>query len=472
MIMTWQKGHSLKNGEYLIQQKLGEGGFGVTYLAMEKHNMLGDRTVVIKTPNDTLQNNPEYDKFVKRFIKEGTILYQLGEKRHPHIVRVTDLFTEGNLPCLIMDFIEGESLYDLVRNKGKLSEAKAVKYIQQIGSALEIVHQENLVHRDAHPGNIIIPPNQQAILIDFGIVGDIFPTTMSSKAMGNPAFAPFEQFTGARNPTVDIYTLSASLYYAVTGAIPQRDQYSNELILPKQINPRLSDQVNRAISQGMAIQPKNRPQTMGEFLILLDDVSRNKNSSFNTVKQSVNKSPQTPPTKVALPPQPLKIKSQGKQENPIRKENNPPYLQKVNFPWFCLFIIAEVYIMIGYFCATIEGVVVLAVVLAVFGVVVLAVFGVVRGVVRGTVILAFVLTVVLAVVLAVFGVVGWVVGGAISSIVGLAVFGIVGLAVFSAVRSAVEALDKQFFNRLEIALIILGACGIGFGLGWMVFWFI
>ncbi|NES83380.1 MAG: serine/threonine protein kinase [Moorea sp. SIO2B7] len=267
--MTWRSGHRLQKGKYIIERKLGEGGFGVTYKA--RHVMF-DEDVVIKTPNDTLQNDPDYSKFVARFIKEGQTLAKLGKIRHPHIVRVTDLFTEYldqshklELPCLVMDFIEGESLFNLVKRKGALPEAEAIKYIQQIGSALQIIHNQGLVHRDTHPGNIIIPSNQQAILIDFGIVGDIFPTTMSSKVMGNPAFAPNEQFRGGRAPTIDIYTLAASLYYAVTASIPQWDQNTNELILPKQLNSNLSDTVNRAISQSMAIQPKNRPQTIPDF---------------------------------------------------------------------------------------------------------------------------------------------------------------------------------------------------------------
>ena len=264
----WQKGHKLQ-GKYRIEEKLGEGGFGITYKA--KHIEL-DGWVVIKTPNARLKEDTEYLKFVQRFKKEAKTLYKLGQERHPHIVRVNDLFVEGDLPCLVMDFLEGENLYQRVQTSGALSEEEVVGYIRQIGSALSLVHRYGLVHRDAHPGNIMLPRPEEAILIDFGLVGEIFPTTMSSKAMGNPAFASNEQLRGTgREPTVDIYTLAAYCYYGVTGRLPQFNE-NEELILPKQINPHISHSLNQAISRVMALLPKNRPQTMAEWLELLESI--------------------------------------------------------------------------------------------------------------------------------------------------------------------------------------------------------
>lgn len=110
--MAWKQGDTLQGGKYAIEKVLGEGGFGITYKA--RHVMF-DEWVVIKTPNSSLQKDPEYSKFVQRFIKEAQTLARLGKTRHPHIVRVSDLFKEGSLPCLVMDFIEGESLLDIVQ---------------------------------------------------------------------------------------------------------------------------------------------------------------------------------------------------------------------------------------------------------------------------------------------------------------------------------------------------------------------
>jgi serine/threonine-protein kinase len=209
---------------------------------------------------------------VARFIKEGQRIAKLCTNPHPHIVRVFDLFEEGDTHCLVMDFIPGESLWERVQGQGALSEAEAVRYFQQIGGALQRVHEEGLVHRDAHPGNIMFR-GDQAVLIDFGVAGEIVPIAISSKHGWNPAFAPLEQMKGSRDRTVDIYTLSASLYYALTGKRPansfDRTIDDVELVSPKQLVPSLSDQVNKAVLKGMELKPQNRPQRMDEWLSLL-----------------------------------------------------------------------------------------------------------------------------------------------------------------------------------------------------------
>ncbi|MCT7980027.1 serine/threonine-protein kinase [Laspinema olomoucense] len=267
--MVWSNGYQLQSRDYRIERVLGQGGFGITYQA--RHLKL-DQDFVIKTPNEHLQLDPEYPKFVDRFIKEGQRIAQLCTNPHPHIVRVFDLFQEGDTHCMVMDFIPGENLLQRVQGQGALPEAEAVRYFQQIGGALQRVHEAGLVHRDAHPGNIMFR-GDQAVLIDFGIAGEMVPVTVSSKYGWNPAFAPFEQMRGFREPTVDIYTLSASLYYALTGKRPassfDRKIDDVELVPPKKFVPSLSNTVNKAVLKGMELNPKNRPQTMGEWLSLL-----------------------------------------------------------------------------------------------------------------------------------------------------------------------------------------------------------
>jgi serine/threonine-protein kinase len=136
--MVWQKGYKLQSRSYVIEKVLGEGGFGITYQA--KHTLL-NQLVVIKTPNERLQNHPEYPKFVKRFIEEGRKLAKLAEQQHPNIVRVSDLFQERNLYCLIMDFVDGESLLNLVERRGALPPAEA-----ETASAEAVNCKETLVN--------------------------------------------------------------------------------------------------------------------------------------------------------------------------------------------------------------------------------------------------------------------------------------------------------------------------------------
>ena len=185
--MEWQRGKVVA-GKYRIEGVLGRGGLGVTYKA--RNEMLGSYCA-IKTPKTELSQDANYDEFVRRFRQEAQTLARL--KKHPHIVQVFDLFTEPDeenpdleIDCLVMEFIEGESLYNKVKRGGALPEAEAIQYIRQVGSALVEIHKTGLVHFDATPVNIMIRPEGEAVLIDFGIAGDCPPSSLSFQA-GNPA---------------------------------------------------------------------------------------------------------------------------------------------------------------------------------------------------------------------------------------------------------------------------------------------
>ncbi len=275
--MIWPIGHPLQNGKYVVESILGQGGFGITYKA--RHKQL-DSNVVIKIPNEHLRHDPDYDKYVDRFIQEGRLLDRLSRRQHPHIVRVRDLFDEGEIPCLVMDFVPGENLFQLVKQQGALPEAKVLPCIRQIAGALNVMHQEGLVHRDAHPGNIIVQNDEQAILIDFGIAKELVPSTQSTAGIaGNHGFAPYEQMTGrsSREPNVDVYCLAATLYYAITGERPatafDRKLHNIPLTPPKRLKPSISEFTNRAILKGMALEASDRPQSMQAWLKLLEPPS-------------------------------------------------------------------------------------------------------------------------------------------------------------------------------------------------------
>lgn len=267
--MLWTPGQILKTRPLRIDTILGMGGFGMTYKAT--HLQLNYQ-VVLKTPNLSLQNDPEYANFVRRFIREGQILAKFCQNAHPGIVRVSDLFEEKGLHCLVMDLIVGQSLFNAVQQRGRLPDTEAVAIIRQIGEALSAVHQAGIVHRDAHPGNIMLRPNGQAVLIDFGLASELMPTIISSRHPHNPAFAPWEQhMEGSGKPTVDIYALAASLYYAVTGKAPTASlnrHFRNEALPPAK-DFGVQDWVSLAIEKGMASEPEKRPQSMKDWLSYL-----------------------------------------------------------------------------------------------------------------------------------------------------------------------------------------------------------
>ncbi|MFM7903999.1 MAG: serine/threonine protein kinase, partial [Microcystis sp.] len=320
--MVWQAGQLLHNGKYEILEVLGRGGFGLTYKARHRQLIM---EVVIKTPDILQKRDTEYEYYVRQFEAEALKLAKFSRTPHAHIVRISDFFTEGQVPCLVMDFIQGQTLMERVKTQGKLSEAECLKYIRQIGSALEAVHQAGMVHRDAHPGNIMIQPNGNAILIDFGIAKEIIPAGSSSTDYAaNPSFAPYEQvYKGSkanRQPSVDIYALAASFYYAVTGQKPtpsmERRLDNRPLTLPKEINPNLSDHLNKAITLGMALEKENRPQAMSDWLQQLE-----------------------------LPPPPVPEQYRQEIVNPPQPRNEP---KGKDFPWGLLIGVFLMYGVIGY----------------------------------------------------------------------------------------------------------------------------
>jgi len=112
--MVWQTGYKLQGGKYEIREKLGQGGFGITYKVWHQNLQA---YMVIKTLNDELRYDPEYHKFEEKFQIEGRTLQRLSQQKNDNIVRVTDLFQEQEIWYLVMDFVEGESLEKLVKRK-------------------------------------------------------------------------------------------------------------------------------------------------------------------------------------------------------------------------------------------------------------------------------------------------------------------------------------------------------------------
>ncbi len=307
--MYWQPGQKLKTRPYQIEAIIGQGGFGVTYKA--RHLQLNHQ-VVLKTPNALLRNDPAYPRFKERFLKEGQMLAQLSQQGHSSIVRVSDLFTEDDIPCLVMDFVPGDSLFNLVQERGPIPETEAVGYIRQIAEALVLSHDMSIVHRDAHALNIMVANQNRAVLIDFGIAGDTAPMVSNTRNAFNPAFAPYEQILGGGGlPTVDVYSLGASLYYAVTGQLPtpaaKRKLDNLALIPPKQHNPQISDQLQATIIKAMALEAADRPQTMRDFLALLQP-----NQQPVVMATQKVMPPPTQPSSQILSPQPL-----PKQKQPV-----------------------------------------------------------------------------------------------------------------------------------------------------------
>lgn len=271
--MIWSAGQLLYGGRYVVERQLGAGGCGITYLAKDKKGSW----VVLKTLKDEILTNPKMtqlrNKYQQDFRNEAL---RLSLCRHPHIVQIENAFYEGELPCIVMEYVHGQDLNERVNQRGVLSESEALRYIRQIGEALSVIHEKGLLHRDVKPENIMIrAENSEAVLIDFGIAREFVPQlTITHTQSLTPGFAPIEQYApqARRGEQTDIYALAGTLYFLLTGQIPipaPARVVGITLDPPKKINRRISVQVNQAILKGMEFQAEDRPQSVQEWLALL-----------------------------------------------------------------------------------------------------------------------------------------------------------------------------------------------------------
>ena len=233
-----KSGSLLQGGKYKIEKVLGQGGFGITYLAIQE---LLDRKVCIKefffkeycerdeaTSHVTLgtQSNREMvERFMNKFLKEARTITQL---HHPNIIQIYDIFKENNTAYYVMEYIEGESLADMVKRQGALPETKAVEYIRQTATALEFNHLRSINHLDVKPSNIMVRKEEdKVVLIDFGLSKhyDVQGAQTSTTPVGSSlGYAPMEQYNAGGvstfSPLSDIYSLGATFYKLVTGTTP------------------------------------------------------------------------------------------------------------------------------------------------------------------------------------------------------------------------------------------------------------
>ena len=292
--MQLSKGHTLQNGKdpYRIMEQIGQGGFGITYRAlwkMKAQGAIGDMDaeipVVVKeffwkdyctreegssyVSISSASGKELFGRFKEKLKKEAAILARL---RHPNIVRVLDVFEENNTAYMVMQLIEGASLKDTIARQGRLDESTALKYTQQLCSALTHVHHNRILHLDLKPGNVIIDKNDNAQLLDFGIskqYNDRQQETSTTPIGISKGYAPLEQYSGLDtfSPPTDVYALGATLYTMLTGQVPpEATQLAMSDMEPVQMyNPCVSDSTLAAIEKAMEIKPKNRFQTIQEF---------------------------------------------------------------------------------------------------------------------------------------------------------------------------------------------------------------
>ena len=316
-----QSNTNLQGGKYEIEQVLGQGGFGITYLATQ---VLSNRQVAIKelfiggsgqAINDrrgnlvvvtNSANQACFDQQKEKFKKEAERLANLN---HPNLVKVHEFFEENGTAYYVMDYIEGEALRTKLNREGVLSESLVLKYLQQLLPALETAHKQNIWHLDIKPENIMVDKYGHVYLIDFGASKHIEQnsTLTTSLALAyTPGYCPPElldlsnetpeyylQAIKDIGPWTDIYALGATIYNLLTDSIPpSKRRLDKEGRRAFSFPSNVSSSTRDLIVWMMKPDREDRPQSIRSLLVKLSSTEETlvenpiKETDFGSTNQS------------------------------------------------------------------------------------------------------------------------------------------------------------------------------------------
>ena len=269
---------TLIEGKYEILKLIGKGGMSEVYLAMDKNlNKQWAVKEIKKRSHD--KNN---DIVVQSAIAEANLMKKLD---HPCLPRIVDIIDKVDVIYVVMDYIEGEPLSKVIEKNGAQPQASVIEWAQELASVLEYLHMQDppIIYRDMKPANIMLQPNGNIKLIDFGIAREYKTQSISDTvSLGTKGYAAPEQFggKGQTDARTDIYCLGVTLYHLITGKNPCEPPY--ELYPIRYWNPNLSAGLESIILKCTQLNPEDRYSSCAELLYALshyeeeDDVYRNR----------------------------------------------------------------------------------------------------------------------------------------------------------------------------------------------------
>ena len=284
--------NTILHGRYLIGRMLGQGGFGITYIGLD---LPLNAKVAVKEyfPMEHVSRNCSYSNKLRwgtsmasqeqwkrgceNFLKEARQMAKIDAI--PEIVRVRDTFTENNTAYIVMDYVKGATLKDAIEAKGPMKMEDCLNMLEPLAMALEQMHRKGMLHRDISPDNIMILPNQKVKLLDFGAAKDFtMDGSEKSQLVAKRGFSPVEQYytDGNIGPWTDVYALTATIYYAVSGKrVPESLDRMAQDTLAIPLNPQygLTKKVVEVLRRGLALKTGARIQSVGELFTRLRNAS-------------------------------------------------------------------------------------------------------------------------------------------------------------------------------------------------------
>ena len=275
-------GYKLRD-RYAVGKVLGEGGFGITYIGMDEFfdekvaikefYMTGfvnrNNTYSAKVSAETGDKGELFNRNREKFYDEAKVLVKLG--REDGIVKVRDFFYENETAYIVMDYLEGKTLKDFLKERKTLSVEETLQMFNPILNALSKVHERNIIHRDISPDNIIITEDGKPWLIDFGAAREFADDDIKSlSVILKPGYAPEEQYRrrGVQGPWTDIYAICATMYRCISGKRPDdalerlAEDETEELCT---IAPACPKHLSDVIMKGLSVRQKDRYQSIEEL---------------------------------------------------------------------------------------------------------------------------------------------------------------------------------------------------------------
>lgn len=252
---------------YRIESVLGQGGMGTVYLA--KDVRLDDRLCVVKELRDDFYRDEDKQRALTFFDREARMLARL---KHGNIVQVSDYFCEQGKYFLVMEYVDGENLHEIMqkREAEPFEENQVVSWAIEICDVLSYLHSQDppVIYRDLKPSNIMINTEGQLKLVDFGIARKVEADDENTRVI-SAGYSPPEQYWGAANIQSDIYALGATIYFLLTGKDPEPLKSSS----PAEINTDLSEYMDSVVQKCMSQDIGQRYQSARELreALLYDD---------------------------------------------------------------------------------------------------------------------------------------------------------------------------------------------------------